>query len=42
MYKINLDNLLYTLENIGETNIVTVDDEIKKDAVIALENMLAL
>lgn len=42
MFKINLDNLLFTLENIGKANIVTIDDEIKNDAVIALENMLAL
>ena len=42
MFKINLDNLLDILENIGKTNIVTVDEDIKKDAVIALENMLAL
>ncbi len=42
MFKINLDNLLYCLENIGKTNIVTVDEDIKKDAIIALENMLAL
>ena len=42
MYKINLSNLLTCLENIGKTNIVTVDDPIKKDAFIALENMLNL
>lgn len=42
MFKINLDNLLETLENIGKTNIVSVDDAIKKDAMVALENMLAL
>ncbi|MFH2057419.1 MAG: quinolinate synthase NadA [Pseudomonadota bacterium] len=42
MFKINLDNLLDTLENIGKTNIVTVDEDIKKDALIALKNMLAL
>ena len=42
MYKINLKNLLACLENIGKTNIVTIDEPIKKDAVIALENMLNL
>ncbi|MDA3786998.1 MAG: quinolinate synthase NadA [Desulfobacula sp.] len=42
MYKINLKNLLTCLENIGKTNIVTVDETIKKDAFIALENMLNL
>jgi len=42
MYKINLNNLLTCLENIGKTNIVTIDEAIKKDALIALENMLIL
>ena len=42
MYKINLKNLLNCLENIGKTNIVTIDETIKKDAFIALENMLSL
>ncbi|MFH2093423.1 MAG: quinolinate synthase NadA [Pseudomonadota bacterium] len=42
MFKINLDNLLFTLEHIGKTNMVTVDEDIKQDALIALENMLAL
>ena len=42
MYKINLKNLLTCLENIGKTNIVEVDEAIKKDAFIALENMLNL
>ncbi len=42
MYKINLKNLLHCLETIGKTNIVSVDETIKKDAFIALENMLNL
>ncbi len=42
MYKINLKNLLACLETIGKTNIVTVDDDIRQDAFIALENMLNL
>ncbi|MCP3874005.1 MAG: quinolinate synthase NadA [Desulfobacteraceae bacterium] len=42
MYKINLKNLLECLENIGKTNIITIEESIKKDAVIALENMLNL
>ncbi|MBC2704119.1 quinolinate synthase NadA [Desulfobacula sp.] len=42
MYKINLKNLLTCLENVGKTNIITVDETIKKDASIALENMLNL
>ena len=42
MYKINLQNLLWTLENLGRTNIVTVEKEIAKDAMKALNNMLSL
>ncbi|MFA5905041.1 MAG: quinolinate synthase NadA [Desulfobacula sp.] len=42
MFKINLKNLLSCLENIGKTNIVEVDETIKKEALIALENMLSL
>ena len=42
MYKINLNNLLSCLENIGKENIVTIDEAIKKDAFTALENMLNL
>ena len=30
------------LENIGKVNIVTMEETIKKDAFIALENMLNL
>ncbi|HCY87631.1 MAG TPA: quinolinate synthase, partial [Desulfobacteraceae bacterium] len=32
MYKINLRNLLETLEDIGRKNVVTVDETVKKDA----------
>ncbi len=42
MYKINLKNLLACLEHIGKTNIVRVDETVKKEALIALENMLGL
>lgn len=42
MYKINLQNLLNCLENIGKINVVTIEREIKKNAAIALENMLKL
>jgi quinolinate synthase len=42
MYKINLENLLYTLINIGKVNIIDVDDSIKKDAKLALDRMLTL
>lgn len=42
MYKINPQNLLYTLENIGEYNLVSVPEDIKADAKLALDRMLAL
>jgi quinolinate synthase len=42
MHKINLKNLLHTLENIGKTNVITLDDTVKKEAFIALSKMLDL
>ncbi len=42
MHKINLENLLAVLENIGKTNIVKVPEDIKKDAALALNRMLLL
>jgi quinolinate synthase len=42
MAKINLENLLETLENIGVRNVVRVDEEVKEGAKIALNRMLAL
>ena len=42
MFKINLKNLLWTLENIGSVNVITVPEEIKADAKAALDRMLAL
>ena len=42
MFKISLENLLYTLENIGQVNIVDVEASIKKDAKLALDRMLTL
>lgn len=42
MFKINLDNLLWTLKHIGEKNRITVSDEIKAEARRALDRMLAL
>jgi len=42
MFKINLINLLNTLENIGQANVINVPEEIKNDARIALDRMLAL
>jgi len=42
MFKINPENLLQALENLGRTNVVHVSESIKADAKIALERMLAL
>jgi len=42
MFKINLNKLLWTLQNIGEVNVVTVPKETKKGARLALDRMLAL
>lgn len=42
MNKIDLHNLLWTLENLGEVNTVTVPEKTKKEARIALERMLSL
>ncbi len=42
MFKINPKNLLWALENIGQVNIVTVPEEVKSDARMALDRMLAL
>ncbi|MFH1729062.1 MAG: quinolinate synthase NadA [Pseudomonadota bacterium] len=42
MYRINLQNLLYSLENLGEVNVIVVDEEVKKYAKIALDRMLEL
>ena len=42
MYKINLENLLYTLKNIGEVNRISVAEDLKIDARLALDRMLAL
>jgi quinolinate synthase len=42
MFKINLVNLLQTIENIGEMNVVEVPDDIKAGARLALGRMLEL
>jgi quinolinate synthase len=42
MFKINLENLLETIENIGRINLVNVPKAIKKDARAALDRMLGL
>ncbi len=35
MFKINLRNLLWTLENLGQVNVVTVPDSVKAEALIS-------
>lgn len=42
MYKINLQNLLWTLDNLGKINIVAVPEAVQKDARIALNQMLQI
>ena len=42
MFKINLANLLQTLENLGEMNVVKVPEEIRAGARLALDRMLSL
>ncbi|MFZ2445542.1 MAG: quinolinate synthase NadA [Syntrophobacteraceae bacterium] len=42
MFKINLGNLLWTLNNIGRVNVVTVPERVKAEAKLALDQMLAL
>ncbi len=42
MFRINLENLLATLENLGGVNVVTVPEAIKAEARLALDRMLAL
>lgn len=42
MFKINLQNLLWTLENIGKVNIIKIPDHIKEGAKKALDRMLTL
>lgn len=42
MYKINLHNLLWTLEHLGEVNVVTVPEEVRYYAGLALNRMLEI
>lgn len=42
MYKINLYNLCWTLDNLGKINIVKVPENIKQDALLALDRMLQI
>lgn len=42
MFKIDLEKLLWTLENLGQVNVVTIPEATKEDARAALNRMLAL
>jgi len=42
MFKINLEKLLCSPENLGETNVVAVSEPIRTEARLALERMLSL
>ncbi len=42
MFKINLEKLLSTLENLGEANVVAVPEPFRTEARLALERMLSL
>jgi quinolinate synthase len=42
MFRINLKNLLWTLDNPGKVNVVTVPEGIKTNALLALDRMLKL
>ncbi len=42
MFKINLKNLLFTLDHLGNVNEVFVKDEVKKDSIAALEKMFSI
>ncbi|MCG6877713.1 MAG: quinolinate synthase NadA [Deltaproteobacteria bacterium] len=42
MFKISLENLLWSLDNIGKVNVITVPEAVKTDARLALDRMLAL
>jgi quinolinate synthase len=42
MARVNLRNLYWVLKNLGEVNVIRVDDQIKKSAKHALDRMLAI
>ena len=42
MFKIDLAKLLWTLENLGSVNVVTIPEDIKAEARLALDRMLTL
>ena len=42
MFKIDPAKLLWTLENLGSVNVVTIPEDIKAEARLALDRMLSL
>lgn len=42
MFRISLNHVLWTLDNIGTVNVINVPEDIKQDARIALERMLEI
>jgi quinolinate synthase len=42
MFKVSLNDLLWVLENLGDVNVITLPDEIKQPAKLALTRMLEL
>lgn len=42
MWKISPADLLWTIDNLGKVNVVTVQEDIQKNALMALERMLEL
>jgi quinolinate synthase len=42
MFKIDLSKLLWTLENLGSVNVVTIPEGMKSEARLALDRMLSL
>jgi len=42
MFRISLNDLLWTLDRLGEANVVTVPEAIKEDARVVLDRMLSL
>lgn len=42
MFRINLNYLAWTMENLGKVNVIRVPENIKKEAILALERMLQI
>lgn len=42
MFRISLNHVLWTLDNLGAVNVIRVQEDIKRDAKIALERMLEI